>query len=69
MHPFAQHYLAKMRMEELHREADRYRFAAQFKPPVGARTRIRRAAGSYLIRVGERVLPAPTVRVAGFQRQ
>jgi len=68
MHPFTAHYLAKMRMEELRREADRYRLAAQFKPPVGTPTRIRQAAGSYLIRVGERVLPDPTVRVAGFQR-
>lgn len=68
MHPITINYLAKIRRQELHREAEQYRLASQFRPAVSTLTRIRQAAGSWLINVGERLLPSPTIQTASFQR-
>lgn len=68
MIPIASHYLAQARMEELHREAEQYRLASQFRPAVSTASRIRTAAGSWLISVGERLLPRPTTQTAGSHR-
>ncbi len=65
MHPITSHYLAQSRMEELHREAEQYRLASQPRPAVSSATRIRTAAGSWLIGAGERLLPRPTTQTAG----
>jgi hypothetical protein len=68
MHPFTINYLAQIRREELHREAEKHRLAGQFRPAVSTLTRIRQAAGSWLIGVGERLLPSPTIQTASFRR-
>jgi hypothetical protein len=68
MHPFTSHYLAQIRMEEFHREAEQYRLASQFGPAVSTATRIRTAAGSWLISAGERLVPRPTTQTAGSHR-
>ena len=68
MNPITSHHRAKIHMEELHREAERYRVAGQSRPGVRTSTRIRTAAGSWLIGAGERLLPAPTTGTVGVQR-
>jgi hypothetical protein len=67
MNPITSHYQAETRMEELHREAQQYRLASQSRPAVGPATRIRTAAGSWLIGAGERLLPRPTTQAVGSQ--
>lgn len=59
MNPIASHYVAKARMEDLHREAEQYRRANQLRSAIGVSTRIRTAVGSRLISIGERLLPGP----------
>ncbi len=68
MHPITSHYLAQIRMEEFHRGAEQYRLASQFRPAVSTATRIRTAAGSWLISAGERLFPRPTTQTAGSNR-
>ncbi len=68
MNPIVTHYLAQIHMEELHREAEQYRLARQVRPVVGTGTRIRTAAGSWLISVGERLLPHSTTQTADSHR-
>jgi len=65
MNPITSHYQAEAHMEELHREAEQYRLARQSRPAVSRATRIRTAAGSWLIGAGERLLPRPTAQTAG----
>jgi hypothetical protein len=65
MNPIASHDQARYHMEELHREAEQYRLANQSRPAVTRATRIRTAAGSWLIGAGERLLPRPTTQTAG----
>ncbi len=68
MNPFTSHYQARIRMEELHREAELYRLASQFRPSDNTATRIRNAAGSWLIGAGERLVVHPTTRTAESHR-
>ncbi len=68
MNPFTSHYQAQIRMEELHREAEQYRLASQFGATVSTATRIRNAAGSWLIGAGERLVVLPTTRTAESHR-
>jgi hypothetical protein len=64
MNPITSHYQAQVRMEELHREAEQYRLASQFRPAVSTAARIRSAAGNWLIGAGERLLAHPTTQTA-----
>jgi hypothetical protein len=68
MNPLASHYIAQMRMEELRREAERYRLVSQIRPTVSAMTKIRAVAGGWLVSAGERVLPCPTTQKPVSQR-
>jgi hypothetical protein len=65
MNPIASHYQARYHMEELHREAEHYRLVSQSRPTVSHASKIRTAAGSWLIGAGERLLPRPTTQTAG----
>jgi hypothetical protein len=68
MNPITIDYLAQIRMDELHREAEQYRLARQFRPVASTATKIRSAAGSWLISAGERLLSHPTTQTAGSHR-
>lgn len=65
MHPIHSHQIARSRMEDLHRDADRYRFANGRIATTGRTTRVRAAAGHLLVRLGERVAPVPVVSRSG----
>jgi hypothetical protein len=58
MNPITSDYLAQLRMEDLHREAEQYRFGTRFRPAGRPVSRIRAVAGSWLITAGERLLSA-----------
>lgn len=67
MHPIASYYTAQIHMEELRREAQRYRLARETQPAVSRTAGLRAAAGSLLIHAGERILPRATIETTGSQ--
>jgi hypothetical protein len=66
MNPFTTHLVAQMRMEELLREAERYRSTKPDRSSLV--TWFRQRAGRRLIEVGERLLPKPMIQPAGAKR-
>lgn len=55
MNPITSDYLAQLHMEDLHREAEQYRVGTRSRPAGRPVSRIRAAAGSWLITAGERL--------------
>lgn len=68
MNPITTHYLAKLHMDDLHKESERYRLIGPVKRGVSSATKIRIAAGGGLISVGERLLSRPNTRTASLCR-
>jgi hypothetical protein len=64
MNPITTHYLAQLHMEDLHRDAEQHRLVGQARPGVSTATKIRNAAGSALISIGERLLSHPNTQTA-----
>jgi hypothetical protein len=56
MDPYASHIIGQARMKELHEQANRYHQAAQLREEKGRS--FRTAAGTWLIRLGQRMAPA-----------
>jgi hypothetical protein len=65
MTPITSHVLAQVHMGELRRQAEQYRLTSHLRPANRMPTRIRSATGSWLIKVGERLLPRPHAQSAG----
>ncbi len=66
MDPYASHIIGQARMKELREQAARHQQAAQAREERP--NKFRSAAGSWLISIGEWVLPTPTARPVELHR-